>query len=90
MERLQKRLYQNYHVPDLQTTANDVRRAERLDFLPEMQSWVSTECDNSSETEYKTWGFGWVHCLKNDENAQKFVDKLNKQQIEFGKNIGIS
>jgi len=40
-----------------------------------MQSKVTVDCDNSSGTEYKTWGFGWVHCLKNDENAQKFALK---------------
>jgi len=73
LERLQKRLSQNYHVHDLQTTANDVRKAERLDSLPEMQSKVTTNCDNSSRTEYKTWGFGWLHSLKNDKNAQKFI-----------------
>jgi len=28
-ERLQKQLSQNYHVRDLQTTANDVRKAEK-------------------------------------------------------------
>jgi len=61
MERLQKQLSQNYHVRDLQTTANNVRKAERLDFLPDMQAKVTTDCYNSSGTEYKTWGFGWVH-----------------------------
>jgi len=71
--RLQNWLSQNYHVRDLQTTANDVRKAERLDFLLEMQFKVATDCDNSSGTEYETWGFGWVHALKNDENAQKFL-----------------
>jgi len=60
LERLQKRLSQNYHVHDLQITANDVRKAERLVFLPEMQSKVIS----SSGTEYKLWGFGLVHFLK--------------------------
>jgi len=59
----------NGHFRDSQTTANDVRKAERLDFLPEMQSKVTTDCDNSSGT----WGFGWVHSLKNDGNAERFV-----------------
>jgi len=60
-EWLRKRRSQDYHSCDLQTTANDVRKAERLNFLPEIQSKVATDCDNSSGTEYKTWGFGWVH-----------------------------
>jgi len=55
----------NGHICDLQTTANDVRKAKKnTNFLPEMQSKVTTNCDNcdnSSGTEYKTWGFGWVH-----------------------------
>jgi len=50
----------NGHFHDLQTTANDVRKAERLTFLPEMQSKVTSNCDNCSGTEYETWGFGWV------------------------------
>jgi len=52
-----------------------LERQKRLNFLPEMQSKVTTNCDNSSGTEYKTWGFGSVHLKKNNENAQKFVDK---------------
>jgi len=50
----------NYHFRDLQTIANDVRKAEKA-FLPEMQSKITTNCDNSSGIEYKTWGLGWVH-----------------------------
>jgi len=50
---------------DLQTTANDVRKAERLDFLPEMQSKVTANCDNSSGTQYETWVFlGGGYILK--------------------------
>jgi len=45
----------NCHLRDLQTTANYVRKAEK-NFLPEMQSKVTTICDNPSGTEYKTWG----------------------------------
>jgi len=33
-----------------------LERQKRLNFLPEMQ--VTTNCDNSSGTECKTWGFG--------------------------------
>jgi len=63
-ERLRKRRSQNYHFRDLQTTANDIRKAERLDFLQEMQSQVITDCDNSSGTEYKTSSFRRVHSFK--------------------------
>jgi len=38
-----------------------LERQKRLNFLPEMQSKVTTDCDNSSGTEYKTWGLGWVY-----------------------------
>jgi len=37
-----------------------LERQKMLNFLAEMQSKVTTNCDNSSGTEYKTWGFGWV------------------------------
>jgi len=57
-ERLQKRLSQNYHVCDIQTTADDVRKTERLDFLPEMHSKVTTDCDNLAGLSIKH-GF-WV------------------------------
>jgi len=46
-----------------------------------MQSSVTTNCNNSRGTEYKMY-FGRVYYLKNDENAQKFIHKLNKQQIK--------
>jgi len=38
-----------------------LERQEKLDFLLEMQSKVTTNCNNSSGTEYKTWDFWWVH-----------------------------
>jgi len=47
-ERLWNRHSQKYHFRDLQMTANDVRKAGRLDFLPEMQYKVTTDCDNST------------------------------------------
>jgi len=73
----------NYHVRDLQTTANYARKAERLDFLPEMQSKVTTDCDNSSGIKYKRWGFGWVHFLKTTKTHRNLSKKLYKQQIEW-------
>jgi len=39
----------------------------------------TTNCDNSSGTEYKMWDFGWVHSLKAHRNSSK---KLYKQHIE--------
>jgi len=53
-ERPRKWCSRDYHFRDLQTVANDVRKAERLDCLPEMQSEATTDFDNSSGTEYKT------------------------------------
>jgi len=38
------------HFRDLQTIENDVRKTERFNFLVEMQSKVTTNCDNSSGT----------------------------------------
>jgi len=35
-----------------------LEKQKRLNVLPEMQSKVTTYCDNSSVTEYKTWGLG--------------------------------
>jgi len=49
----------NCHFRDLQTM---LERQKSLNFLPEMQSKVTTNCDKSSWTAYKRWGFGWVHC----------------------------
>jgi len=49
------------HIRDVQTIANNVRKAKRRNFPPEMLSKVATNCENASRTEYKTWGFGLVH-----------------------------
>jgi len=38
---------------DLLTIAMMLARQKRLNFLPEMQSKVTINCDNSSGTEYK-------------------------------------
>jgi len=51
-------------------TANDVGKAEKMDFLLEMPSKVTTDCDNSSGSEYETWGLGGYILYKNNENAK--------------------
>jgi len=48
-----------------------LERQKRLNFLPEMQSKVSTNCNNSCGTEYKTGFCGYILKKKN-ANAQKF------------------
>jgi len=35
-----------------------LERQKRINFLPEMQSKVTTNCDNFSGTEYEMWGLG--------------------------------
>jgi len=59
------------------TTGNGLQtmleRQKALNFTPEMQSKVTTNCDNSSGTKYKTRVLGGYILLKNDENAQKFI-----------------
>jgi len=64
----------NGHFCNLQTTANDVRKAEKTyTFLPEMQSKVTNNYNNSSGTRVYNMGF-WVDTLlKNDEDAQKVI-----------------
>jgi len=41
-----------------------LERQKRLNFLVEMQYKVTTNYNNSSGTDYKIWGLGWVHSLK--------------------------
>jgi len=50
-----------------------------LNFLSEMQSKVTTNCDNSSGTESKTWGFGWGGFKTTTENPSKTLRKLAKK-----------
>jgi len=47
------------HSRDLQTIENDVRKTKRFNVLVEMQSKVTTNCDNSSGTRVQNTGF-WV------------------------------
>jgi len=53
-----------------------LEKQKRLNFLPEMQSTVTTNCINSSGTEYKTWGLGEDDLKHNEKaiyNARKII-----------------
>jgi len=50
-----------------------LERQKILNFLLEMQSIVTANCDNTNGTEYKTLCSAWYILLKNDENAHKFI-----------------
>ena len=67
-----------HHFRDLQTTANDLREAEKT-FIPEMQFQVTTKCDNSSGTESKTLGFG-----REDLNYDERACKTRRDTIKGG------
>jgi len=64
----------NYHFRDLQTM---LENQKRLNFLLEMQSKVTTNCDTSSGTEYKTW----VHSSKAMKRTEICPKKLFKQHM---------
>jgi len=73
-ERLQKRLSHSYHFRDLQTTANDVRKAERLDFL------LTATTLAGQSIKHGLWvGTFFKKTTKMHRNSSK---KLCKQQIE--------